>query len=162
MSKTLNYEQITEKLNSVKAEKKEVNNAIGAIRLKHKIQKGEKPKDKKLLAEWNRLHEQKEVLNKEVEKLEASALELKPKKERETKYNYPEDCVTSEQKKAYRTKMRAQANAAEKAEKPAKKEKKAAAPEVEAKPSKKDKKAKTKEVEVEVPKKKKESKKGQD
>jgi hypothetical protein len=132
MSK-LTHEQVQEKLQGLKAQRKEVNNAIGAIRLKHRIEKGGKPKDKKLLAEWNSLHEKKEEFTKQIEKLETQAAELKPRKERETKYDYPADCITPEQKKAFRTKMRAQANAANKPEKTSKKEgKKEKAPKKEA------------------------------
>lgn len=115
------YESVKKRLEQVRTEKGKVYKSISGLRMKHKIAKGEKPKDKALLKEWDELNAQHKALKAEFEKLEARAKELKPASQRRTKYEYPPEVDTPEKKKNYRAKMRAQLSKA--AEAPAKPEK---------------------------------------
>ena len=78
---------------------------------------------------------------------QAAAKELKPVTVRESKYEYPADCVTDLDKKKYRAKMRAEKNKADKpakTEKPAKEEKSKKAKKEEEAPAETSKKKKKK------------------
>jgi len=119
MAKTKSYEQLSVEITELKASKKTVNNEIGGIRLKFNIKKGEKPADKKVLKDWNALHEEKAKMAAALEKLEEAAKELRPKKVRETKYEYPADCESKEDRKNFRSRMRTLAATDSKAEKKA-------------------------------------------
>lgn len=134
------YEAAQGKLEAAKTELAAARTALKTFReengLKRKIDYSEDAKHGKT---FKKLVRAETEAQEAVTALESKVKALKPASTRNTKYDYPADVVTAEDKKKYRTKMR---NAAKpKKEKPVKEEKAPKAVE-EKKKDKKDKKAK--------------------
>ena len=130
MAKTFKtYEEALEAQGVAKDAVKEAKAALTEYYTKNKLKRNEDYTDDakhggKIQKLQNAIDRESSTLENIGEQMKA----LKPKKEksagRETKYEYPADCVTSEQKKKYRIKMRKEAENAdkpkkEKTEKPA-------------------------------------------
>lgn len=133
------YDEVLAKAKAKKEELAEAKKDLRAWKKENKIKRNKPVEDEKLKKALEKKETQLEKLTSEHEKALKAAKDLKPASSRRTKYEYPADCVTDQDKKKYRAKMRrekAKAEKGENPEKPAKKEKKA---KVE-KPSKKKKK----------------------
>lgn len=107
---------VNEKLQAAKDAQKENNAALASFRKKNKLKKGAEPADEKLSKELKKLEAASQKGKELVESLTAEAKKLTPRKERVTKYAYPEDCTTSADKKKFRAKMRAEERKAKKGE----------------------------------------------
>ena len=102
---------------------------------------GDAPEDEKLAKKLNKLKANVDESEKAVRAAKKAAKPKKEKAERQSKYDYPADCTTAEQKKKFRTEARRAANGEAKAAKKAEKAEKA--PKAEGKKEKKAKKAST-------------------
>lgn len=130
MAKFKNYDEATKAVDESKKVRTAAKEALEAFCKTNKIKKGTPSSevDKKLRGEYKTLTAAYQEARKAVDEASEAAKALKPAKVRETKYDYPADCVTAEQKKKFRTAARAAAKRAEKpakADKPAKSEKSA-------------------------------------
>jgi hypothetical protein len=125
---------------TAKEEKKAARQALKEFEaekgLKHREDHSEN-EDGKVAKQWKKLNAALQTAITAEEEAEAAGKALKPKKEREAKYDYPEDCVTAEQKKKYRAEARAAAKKAAKGEAKAEKKEKASTEKVSEKSSKK-------------------------
>lgn len=145
-TKFASYGEATTAAETAKNEKKAARQALKEFEaekgLKHREDHSEN-EDGKVAKQWKKLNAALQTAITAEEEAEKASKDLKPKKEREAKYDYPEDCVSAEQKKKYRAEARAAAKKAAKgeakAEKAEKKEKVATEKTTE-KSSKKDKK----------------------
>lgn len=122
---------------------------LSGFRLKNKYKKDEKFKDKAIQKKHDELEAAYKTFKAAFDKVEETIAALKPQRERNSKYTYPKDCVTPDQKKKFRAQQRSLAKGEAKAEKKAKKKEEAPAKEADKKSSKKedavvDKKAKKK------------------
>ena len=116
-----NYEELLKALEEKKAARKAVRAEMNQFLSDNKLKMGNHSnhEDAKIAKGWKKLQEKYDKAKAEVEALEVDVKAAKPKKEREGKYDYPEDCVTADDKKKFRAKMRSKAKAAEKGEKKA-------------------------------------------
>lgn len=152
-TKFASYEEATAAAATAKEEKKAARQALKEFEaekgLKHREDHSEN-EDGKIAKQWKKLNAALQTAITAEEEAEKASKDLKPKKEREAKYDYPEDCVTAEQKKKYRAEARAAAKKAAKGEAKAEKKEKVATEKATEKSSKKDKKKekKTKAVET--------------
>lgn len=145
MAKPKTKEEAKEAVKAAKEELSVAKQELKAFEKENKLAKGEDHSEhEKHGKRWGKL---KAVVTKKESALATAEEDLKGLKSegagRASKYDYPADCTTAKDKKAYRTKMRAEKN---KKDKPAK-EKKEKAPKEEAateKKSKKEKKAEKK------------------
>lgn len=118
----LTYEEAQEKLAELKASKKEVTAELQGMRRKHKLKKGETPKEAKDAKAFEKVLAKQEKLAGQVTETTETVKELKPRKERSTKYDYPmvtdekgkERAMDKEEKKKFRASQRAAAKRAEK------------------------------------------------
>lgn len=136
----MTYEQALELAETSKGEFKVAKAAFKDFLKENKVKTIEEITDEKLAKKAGKLNSAIEAATATKEEAEAMAKSLKPAVERESKYEYPEG-LTSDEKKKFRTKMRASAKQAEKK----------AAKDAEPKPEKKSKKEKADEAEAEVP-----------
>jgi hypothetical protein len=122
-----------EKIDAI-ADMKDAKKALTKFRRENSLKAGEEPENAKLLKTYNKLVAAVEKQEALVEKVKAELKELAPPKKGgfATKYTYPtvvdEDSgeereMTAKEKKAFRTKARADKKKAEKGDKPAKKQK---------------------------------------
>lgn len=153
--KFASHEEAKENLSTTKEELQVAKDELKSYRKEHKLEKDtDYSEDAKHGKTWKKLT--KAITSKEEAIAETRTWmeENKPKKEkvaRESKYEYPADCTSEDDKKKFRAKMRREAASAEKAaaggeaapkkEKKASKEEAAAEAPKEEKKSKKDKKA---------------------
>tara|TARA_X000001382_G_scaffold113401_1_gene91173 strand:+ start:177 stop:656 length:480 start_codon:yes stop_codon:yes gene_type:complete len=107
---------VNEKLQAAKDAQKENNAALASFRKKNKLKKGAEPADEKLSKELKKLEAASQKGKELVESLTDEVKKLTPRKDRVTKYAYPEDCTTSADKKKFRAKMRAEERKAKKGE----------------------------------------------
>jgi len=123
MAKPKTYEEAVTNMEAAKTKLGAEKEALREFKKENKIRRNKPVEDaavaKKLEAAEAKVEKAREAFDaaKEVAK------ELKPRKERVTKYEYPEDCVTDKDKKKYRAKMRREAK---KADAPAEEKKPAA------------------------------------
>ena len=122
MAKPKTYEDAQEALVAAKSEHKELKAELKAFRKENKLKGDKVPEDAKLAKAYEKLTAKEEKSTAEVNELKDLVKELKPVKERQTKYVYPEGMDEAEKKK-YRAKMRREAKAGEKPEKEAKADK---------------------------------------
>jgi hypothetical protein len=156
----LTFEQATEAVVAAKAvrsaSRKAVDDFVAANGLKTKKDHSEDPKHGKA---FSKLHKQWKKDKEAHEEAEKAAKALKPQVERASKYEYPADVVTADDKKKFRAKMRTAAKNDGKPAKEAKPAKEKKAEKTEAAPEKKKKaKVETVEAEAEAPVKKKKKK----
>lgn len=161
VSSELTYEQATENFEAAKAARQKARKAVEKLATDKGLNgkaDHSKNEDKAFVKEYKPLRQVWLDAKAAEAEAEAAMKKLKPSSARNSKYDYPEDVVTAEDKKKHRAKMRAAANKKEKGETPAKpaKDKKAKKAEaaVEEAPAKK-KKSKEALVEEPAPKKKK-------
>ena len=142
MAKPKTHEEAIEAVESLKQEVKDNKEKLTAYLKENKLKRNNLPEpDSKHGKKIAKIEKSIERSREKLEKAKQTAKDLKPKKERAVKYDYPEG-MTAEEKKKYRAKMRAQAN---KAGKPKKKKKvKEEAPAKEKAPKKKKKAKKSK------------------
>lgn len=141
MAKPKTVEEATQMVETLKAEISTDSEALKEFMKANKIKKGETPSDEKIAKKYGKMVASLDKKRADRDAAKEAIKALTPKKSRESKYEYPADVVTAEDKKKYRTKMRNAAKSEGKAK--SKKEKKAEAPvEKSEKVSKKDKKAK--------------------
>lgn len=113
--KKLTFEEATDELTenkSVLAEKKEV---LKAFKTENKIKKNKPIGDVKIEGKLEKLNLAVEKQRERVEASKELVKELKPRKDRVVKYDYPEG-MDDKEKKKLRTKMRRDAKKAEKGE----------------------------------------------
>jgi hypothetical protein len=130
------FEEAQDKLLKLKDAASASRSALQSFTKKNNLSMKEAPADKKLKPEWEKLTKAYSEARTKRDAQEEAVKALKPKAERASKYEYPKECVTKEDKKKFRATQRAAANKAEKAASP-KKSKKAKKEEVPAEPAKK-------------------------
>lgn len=104
------YDEAVKALETAKAARKKAKEELEAFRKENKIKKDSDPaeiKEKATRVKYKELMKAVTEARATADKAEAKAKELKPVKNRETKYNYPADCDTADKKKQFRTKERA-------------------------------------------------------
>lgn len=142
MAKT-SHEELVKQLEAAKATHTEAKEALKDFRTENEIKKGTDPSEVtgKAGKEYGKLVKAAEKAAEAYEKLKEAEKENRPRKERQSKYEYPADVVTAEDRKKYRTKMRKQSADDAKPGKEKKSDKKASkkeeAPAPVAKPKKK-------------------------
>lgn len=156
--KELTFEDATKAVDAAKAVRKDARTVLDKFMADNGLKaKKDHSDDKKHGKEFKKLRQVWLDAKESQEKAEEAAKALKPQTARKVKYEYPDDVVTSEDKKKYRATARAKAAKEAKGEstdaKPAKKKDKAAKEE----PAKKE-KSKKAEPEAEAPVKKKKKK----
>lgn len=117
MAKAKTHEEAMENVTNLQAEVKEHKAALTAYFKDNKLKRNDDHSDSKHGKKIAALEKKIERSREKLEKAKEAAKALKPKKERASKYNYPEG-LTAEERKKYRAKMRAQEK---KGEAPAKK-----------------------------------------
>ena len=127
MAKAKTFEEATEQFNASKEALKEAKTELREFMIENKIKKDKAPEDPKLVAKLEKLTQKVEKAQEAAEAAKEAVKELKPKKERETKYEYPEG-MTDKDKKKFRAAARRKAKAPEKEEKAEKTEKSAKKP----------------------------------
>ena len=127
MTKAKTFEEATEQFNASKETLKEAKTELREFMIENKIKKDKAPEDPKLVVKLEKLTQKVDRAQEAAEAAKESVKELKPKKERETKYEYPKG-MTDKDKKKFRTAARRKAKAPEKAEKEEKSEKTAKKP----------------------------------
>jgi hypothetical protein len=142
------HEELVQALEEKKAELKAKREELATLEKEYKLKPGkDHSADEKVGKKWLKLKNSVDALAEERNKLQEAVKTSKPKKEKTvkpSKYEYPADVVTPEQKKKWRASQRAEkkkANKPEKAEK-AEKVKEKKSEEVVDKKEKKDKKDK--------------------
>ena len=111
--KELTYDSAVKQLKGVKADLKEARNELNAFLKENKLKKTQDhSKDKKHGKAYKALKATIKTLEEQRDDFQTFAKENKPKKERSYKYGYPEDIKTGDDRKKFRTKMRAKAKAA--------------------------------------------------
>lgn len=123
MAKPKTYEEALELMDAKKEKLSELKQGLREWKKENKIKRNKPVEDEKLATQ---LTKKEEVVTKAQEAYDTardSAKELKPQKDRVSKYEYPADCITDKDKKRYRAKMRRDAKAGEKPEKESKVEK---------------------------------------
>jgi len=109
------FEDATAAMDTAKSARKAAREALKQFEVDNKLKHREDHSgDKKLGKQWSKLNDALQAQITAFEDAEAASKELKPAKQRESKYDYPADVTTAEQKKKYRTAQRAAAKKAEK------------------------------------------------
>lgn len=109
------FEDATAAMETAKSGRKAAREALKQFEVDNKLKHREDHSgDKKLGKQWSKLNDALQAQITAFEDAETASKELKPAKERESKYDYPADVTTAEQKKKYRTTQRAAAKKAEK------------------------------------------------
>lgn len=106
MAKPKTYDEALEQLNTAKEKLSEVKDGLREFKKENKIRRNKPVEDEKIAAQ---LEKKEEIVDKAREKVDLAkeaAKELKPRKERVTKYIYPDDCITDKDKKKFRAKAR--------------------------------------------------------
>lgn len=133
MAKTKSYEDLRKELDAAKEKRSAAREALKEFCKTNKIKEGVEASSiekKDLRIKYKELRKAADEAKASVEALSAETKAAKPAKVRETKYDYPADCVTADQKKKFRSAQRAaekrkakEAAGGGKKEKPAKSEK---------------------------------------
>ena len=113
MAKPKSYEEALEQFKNAREALKEAKTTKREFMKEHKIKKDVAPEDAAVAKKWDKLLANVEKAQEEVEEYRSIAKDLKPKKERVTKYDYPDD-MDDKEKKKYRAKMRKEAKKEEK------------------------------------------------
>jgi len=116
MAKPKTYEEAAEQLEAAKGKLSEAKEEVRNFKKEHKIKRGKPIEDAKVNSQLEKLEAAVDKAREAVDTAKEAARELKPRKERVTKYEYPEDCVTDKDKKRYRAKMRRDSKKDEKGE----------------------------------------------
>lgn len=116
MSKPKTYEEALEQVKNLKETLAEERTALREFKSENNIKRGKEPEDEKVAAKLLKLNEAVDKTRESIDEAKVAAKELKPRKERVTKYDYPDDVTTDADKKKYRAKMRREKTKAEKGE----------------------------------------------
>lgn len=106
MAKPKNYDEALEQLTSAKESLASVKENLREFKTENKIRRNKPVEDKKIVAQLEKQEATVDTAREKVDEAKAAAKELKPRKERVTKYVYPDDCVTDKDKKKFRAKAR--------------------------------------------------------
>jgi hypothetical protein len=118
------YEEAQEAQTAGKAKVRDAKQALTDYLKKNKLKRNvDYSEDKKHSSKLVKLNNSIEKTSSSLDKVNDQVKELKPKKDRVSKYDYP-DGITSEEKKKFRQKARSDANGDEKKASKPKKEKK--------------------------------------
>ncbi len=109
MAKNKTYEEALETVNTLKEKLGEERTALREFKSENNIKRGKEPEDEKIAAKLEKLVAGIEKTREAIDIAKVEAKELKPRKNRVTKYDYPDDCTTDADKKKYRAKMRREA-----------------------------------------------------
>ena len=146
--KELTYEEAVELTKAATKTRQEASAAKEAYAKEHGLKtKKDHSDDPKHGKAWKALQKVYKAAKAEEEAAKETEKGLKPKVVKSSKYEYPEDVITADDKKKYRAKMRASAKAADKKEAKGEKSDKKASKE-----EKSDKKAKPSKEEAKAPK----------
>ena len=105
------HDELVKQLEAAKTTNTEAKEALKEFRAENEIKKGTEPSEVsgKIGKEYSKLVKAAEKAAAEYEKLKAAEKDSRPRKERQSKYDYPADVVSAEDRKKYRTKMRKEA-----------------------------------------------------
>jgi hypothetical protein len=109
------YEEAVEKLQEVKEQLSEKREAFKAFLIENKLKKAEdhsNHSNRTLAKQFKTFKKELTDLDNQREALREFVKTSKPKKERESKYEYPSDCETALDKKKFRTTCRSRAKQA--------------------------------------------------
>lgn len=106
MAKPKDYDEAIAQLEAAKATLAEKKEILKEFKTENKIKRNKPVEDEKLAAKLEKLDEAVTKARDAVDVAKEAAKDLKPRKARVTKYEYPDDCVTDKDKKKYRAKMR--------------------------------------------------------
>ena len=109
MAKPKNYEEALAQLAAAKENLSEAKDGLREFKKDNKIRRNKPVEDEKIAAQLEKKEEIVDNAREKADLAKEAAKELKPRKERVTKYVYPDDCVTDKDKKKYRAKMRREA-----------------------------------------------------
>jgi len=115
MSKDQTHEQALEQVTATKEALKEARVTLREFKAENKIKRDKVPEDEKIAKKLITLNEAVDTARELVDEAKAAEKELRPRKIRETKYDYPEG-MDDKEKKRFRAKIRREKKAAEKAE----------------------------------------------
>lgn len=104
----LTYEGAVSKLETAKENKTKAFEALKQFKADNGIKKGAEP-EKKYKKEFDKLTKAYEEAGALVDNYKEKTKELKPAKERVSKYDYPADVVSADDRKKYRAKLRKEA-----------------------------------------------------
>lgn len=127
MAKPKTYDEALTQVEGLKEQLSEAKNDLREFKKENKVKRNKPLDDPKLAAQLEKKEALVEKLRLQMDELKETARELKPRKDRVTKYDYPADCTTDKDKKKFRAKMRRETKKAAKGEtekasdKPAKK-----------------------------------------
>jgi len=113
MAKPKDYDEAVQQLEAAKTDLSEKREALREFKTENKIKRNKPVEDPAIQKQLETHEGAVEKAREVVDAAKAAAKELKPRKERVTKYEYPEDCTTDKDKKRYRAKMRREAKKAE-------------------------------------------------
>lgn len=99
MGKPKTFEEAQEQFNAAKEALKTAKEELREFMAENKIKKGATPEDPKILKKFESLTKKVETSRETAEGLKEALKELKPKKNRETKYAYPEGMSDKDKKK---------------------------------------------------------------
>jgi hypothetical protein len=109
MAKPKDYEEALAQLETAKENLAAEREGLREFKKENKIRRNKPVEDAKVAKELEAKESKMEAARQKMEDAKTAAKELKPRKERVTKYEYPADCVTDKDKKKYRAKMRREA-----------------------------------------------------
>ena len=112
MAKAKTYDEALTQMEGVKNQLAEAKEDLRNFKQENKVKRNKPVEDPKTQAQLEKKEALVEKLRTQFEELKGSAKELKPRKDRQTKYVYPTDCVTDKDKKKFRAKMRREAKKA--------------------------------------------------
>jgi len=111
--KVKTYEEATAAMEVAKEKLGTEKEALREFKKENKIRKNKPVEDAAIAKKLEIADGKVEKAREAFDAAKAVAKELKPRKERVTKYEYPEDCTTDKDKKRHRAKMRREAKKAE-------------------------------------------------
>jgi len=106
MTKPKNYEDALAQLDTAKENLANERVALREFKAENKIRRNKPVEDAEVAKKLEAAEGKVEAARTVMDEVKSAAKELKPRKERVTKYNYPEDCITDKDKKRHRAKMR--------------------------------------------------------
>jgi len=127
MAKAKTYDEATANLDAAKTTLSDAKEVVRTFKTENKIRRNKPVEDEKVAKKLEALEAKVEKAREAMDITKEIAKDLKPRKDRVTKYEYPADCVSDKDKKKYRAKMRRDSKKADapegedKAAKPSKK-----------------------------------------
>lgn len=115
MGKSKTYEEALAQMETAKEGLAAAKEALREFKSENQIRRNKPVEDKKLADQLEKLEAAVDKAREGFDAAKEEAKELKPRKTRTVKYEYPADCITAADKKKYRAKMRREKKSAEKA-----------------------------------------------